>query len=71
VALDLKDPSDREPFLQLSGGADVVIQRSRPGVMDALGLSDYLLATMNPSAGSRRRHWNASRRLCRRVQGEI
>lgn len=38
VALDLKDPPQREAALQLAAGADVVVESFRPGVMQRLGL---------------------------------
>jgi len=38
VALDLKDPADRERARRLVLSADVVIENNRPGVMDRLGL---------------------------------
>lgn len=38
IVLDLKDPSERERFLDLVATADVVVENFRPGVMDRLGL---------------------------------
>ncbi|MGH3752143.1 MAG: CaiB/BaiF CoA transferase family protein [Pseudonocardiaceae bacterium] len=38
VALDLKDPSDRETVLQLMERADVLIEGLRPGVTERLGV---------------------------------
>lgn len=38
VALDLKNPPQREAALQLAAGADVVVESFRPGVMQRLGL---------------------------------
>lgn len=40
VALDLKNPAQREAFRRLAGRADVLIEGFRPGVMKRLGL-DY------------------------------
>jgi len=47
VALNLKDPSDRDIALRLCRGADVVIENFRPGVMDRLGLGYETLASQN------------------------
>jgi formyl-CoA transferase len=49
VALNLKDPADRETALQLCRGADVVIENFRPGVMERLGLGYATLAELNPA----------------------
>jgi alpha-methylacyl-CoA racemase len=38
VALDLKDPAGRETAMDLVGGADLLIEGFRPGVMERLGL---------------------------------
>ncbi|MET0143930.1 MAG: CoA transferase [Ilumatobacteraceae bacterium] len=38
IALDLRDPGDRETALLLVEGADVVVQNFRPGVADRLGV---------------------------------
>src|SRR5437867_84851 len=38
IVLDLKDAADRERFLALCAKADVLIENSRPGAMDRLGL---------------------------------
>ena len=38
VALDLKDPADRDLFLRLVDDADVVIENFRPGTLERLGL---------------------------------
>jgi len=37
VAVDLKDPQDKEKVLQLIDGADAIIEGYRPGVMERLG----------------------------------
>ena len=38
VALDLKDPTDKQHAVDLAREADVVVENNRPGVMDRLGL---------------------------------
>src|SRR4051812_11605891 len=38
IALDLKDPRQRDAVLQLMASADVVVESFRPGVMERLGL---------------------------------
>lgn len=38
VALDLKDAAGREAALELIGGADILIEGFRPGVMERIGL---------------------------------
>jgi len=48
VALNLKDPRDRDTARALMGHADVVIENNRPGVMDRLGLGYAALAALNP-----------------------
>jgi CoA:oxalate CoA-transferase len=48
VALDLKDPADRETFLALSDRADVVVENFRPGTMERLGLGSGVLRGRNP-----------------------
>ena len=48
VALDLKRDSDREAFLALAGGADVVVESFRPGVARRLGIDYDTLAARNP-----------------------
>ncbi len=37
IALDLKDPADREIFDHLLGAADVLVENYRPGTMEKLG----------------------------------
>ena len=39
IALDLKDPADTEILFRLLGGADVIVENFKTGVMDRLGLS--------------------------------
>lgn len=48
VALDLKSPAGKEQFLDLLGGADVLAESFRPGVMKALGLDYESLAERFP-----------------------
>lgn len=48
VAIDLKDPAEREFIDALVRWADVLIQNFRPGVMERLGLGDDRLAELNP-----------------------
>ncbi len=48
VALDLADAGDLEVARELAGGADVVVDNFRPGVMERLGLDHATLAGANP-----------------------
>jgi crotonobetainyl-CoA:carnitine CoA-transferase CaiB-like acyl-CoA transferase len=48
VAIDLKDPDEREFVLALVRWADILVENFRPGVMDRLGLADDRLAELNP-----------------------
>jgi crotonobetainyl-CoA:carnitine CoA-transferase CaiB-like acyl-CoA transferase len=48
VAIDLKDPAEREFTEALLQWADVVVENFRPGVMERLGLGDDRLAELNP-----------------------
>ncbi len=48
VALDLKDPADRDLFLRLVDDADVVIENFRPGTLERLGLGPDDLHARNP-----------------------
>lgn len=48
VVLDLKEPADKATFLRLSERADVVVENSRAGVMDRLGVGYETLAELNP-----------------------
>ena len=48
VQIDLKAPAGRAAFLQLAGGADVVIESFRPGVVDRLGIGYDAVRTVNP-----------------------
>ncbi|MFK7919201.1 MAG: CaiB/BaiF CoA transferase family protein [Ilumatobacter sp.] len=48
IVLDLKDDADRAAFLELATTADVVVENSRAGVMDRLGVGYETLAAANP-----------------------
>ncbi|NLV54478.1 MAG: CoA transferase [Acidimicrobiales bacterium] len=48
IVLDLKDDADRDTFLALAATADVVVENSRAGVMDRLGVGYEVLAEVNP-----------------------
>ncbi|MFM9024159.1 MAG: CaiB/BaiF CoA transferase family protein [Planctomycetaceae bacterium] len=48
IALDLKDPADRDVFLSLADKADVLVENFRPGAMERLGLGSELLRGRNP-----------------------
>ncbi|MDD3650638.1 CoA transferase [Immundisolibacter sp.] len=48
VVLDLKAAADREVFLRLVDGADVLVENYRAGVMERLGLGYETLAARNP-----------------------
>ncbi|GMN78866.1 hypothetical protein GmRootV512_30740 [Variovorax sp. V512] len=48
VALDLKNPQQREAALQLAADADVVVESFRPGVMQRLGLGYEDVRQRNP-----------------------
>ena len=47
IALDLKDEADRAMFLRLVPTVDVVVENSRAGVMDRLGVGYEVLAGIN------------------------
>ena len=47
LALDYRNPADREALLRLAGRADVVIQNFRPGVADRLGVGPEALRAAN------------------------
>src|SRR5262245_4647011 len=49
VVLDLKRDEDRAAFLTLARTADVVVENSRAGVMDRLGIGYEVLAAANPT----------------------
>lgn len=48
IALDLKDPEDRESLLQLIADADVVVENFRPGVTSRLGIDYEAARARNP-----------------------
>lgn len=47
IALDLKDEQDREVFLSLVDGADVLVENFRPGTLERLGLAPEILLDRN------------------------
>ncbi len=49
LALDLKDPADRDLFLHLVDDANVVIENFRPGTLERLGLGPDELLARNPN----------------------
>ncbi len=49
IALDVKDDDDRAILLELVDGAHVVVENSRPGTMERLGLGPDVLLARNPS----------------------
>jgi crotonobetainyl-CoA:carnitine CoA-transferase CaiB-like acyl-CoA transferase len=48
IVLDLKEERDRDVLLRLVGGADVLVENFRPGVMERLGLAYETLRERNP-----------------------
>ncbi len=48
LTLNLKQPEAREIFTKLLGGADVVVENFRPGVMNRLGFSWKAMRAINP-----------------------
>ncbi len=48
VVLDLKNPPDRERFLDMADVADVLVENYSAGVMDRLGVGYEVLAARNP-----------------------
>lgn len=48
VALDLKQPAQREQALELVAQADALLEGNRPGVMERLGLGPSACAARNP-----------------------
>jgi crotonobetainyl-CoA:carnitine CoA-transferase CaiB-like acyl-CoA transferase len=49
MLLDLADPTDRGIAHRLAGAADVLVENSRPGVMDRFGLGPSELCRLNPN----------------------
>jgi len=49
ITLDIESPDGRELFLELVRRADVVLETSKPGTMEALGLSYAALSSVNPA----------------------
>ncbi len=49
VVLDVKDEADRAVLLQLVDGAHVLVENSRPGTMERLGLGPDVLLERNPA----------------------
>ncbi|MFT6291847.1 MAG: crotonobetainyl-CoA:carnitine CoA-transferase CaiB-like acyl-CoA transferase, partial [Ilumatobacter sp.] len=49
VVLDLKDEADRDVFLGLIDEADVLVENSRPGTMERIGLGPDVLLQRRPS----------------------
>lgn len=47
--VDLKDADGRERFLELAADADVVVESSRPGVADRLGIGYDAVRSRNPA----------------------
>jgi len=48
VVLDIDEPDDREKFLELVAGADILIESFTPGVMQSKGLGADVLCAQNP-----------------------
>lgn len=48
IALDLKNPADRDVLYALVKTADVLVENARPGVADRLGMGYETLAEINP-----------------------
>ncbi|MDP6884048.1 MAG: CaiB/BaiF CoA-transferase family protein, partial [Rhodospirillales bacterium] len=49
VPLNLKDAADREAFLELVAGADVLVENYRSGALAALGLGYEEMSALNPT----------------------
>lgn len=48
IDLDLKDNADKEVFLKLVDGADVLVENLRPGILERLGFAPDVLLARNP-----------------------
>lgn len=48
VVVDLKDPDDRDRFLEMAETADVIVESNRPGVARRLGIDYDAVAERNP-----------------------
>lgn len=48
VVVDLKDEAGRAAFLRLCDGADVLVENSRPGTLERLGIGPDVLRARNP-----------------------
>ncbi|MCW5719713.1 MAG: CoA transferase, partial [Devosia sp.] len=48
IAVDLKNPAERDIVLKLAGEADILIDQFRPGVMERLGLGYAAVSALNP-----------------------
>ena len=48
AVLDVKDPDDFDTLLELVDGADVLVENSRPGTMERLGLGPDVLLARRP-----------------------
>ena len=48
VVMDLKADAGREAFLRLCDGADVLVENSRPGTFERLGVGPEVLCARNP-----------------------
>jgi crotonobetainyl-CoA:carnitine CoA-transferase CaiB-like acyl-CoA transferase len=49
VYLNLAEPEDRQAFLRLVGGADVLVENFRTGSLNRLGLTENVIEEANPS----------------------
>jgi CoA:oxalate CoA-transferase len=48
LVLDLKEPAAKDAALRLIGGADILVENYRPGVMKRLGLDYPVVSKLNP-----------------------
>jgi len=49
IVLDVKDPADKSVFLDLVDDTDVLVENSRPGTMERIGLGPDVLLERRPS----------------------